>query len=54
MLKEIVNRFRSAGYQIWMDDFGSAYSSLNALKEFAFDELKLDMCFLRPLRRPRN
>lgn len=48
LLKGIVERFRSAGYQIWMDDFGSAYSSLNALKEFSFDELKLDMCFLRP------
>ncbi len=48
MLMGIVERFRAAGYQIWMDDFGSAYSSLNALKEFSFDELKLDMCFLRP------
>lgn len=45
---EIVNRFRSAGYQVWMDDFGSAYSSLNILKEFTFDEIKLDMSFLRP------
>ena len=44
----IVEQFRSAGYQVWMDDFGSAYSSLNVLKEFAFDELKLDMSFLRP------
>ena len=48
LLTGIVNQFRSAGYQIWMDDFGSAYSSLNALKEFTFDELKLDMSFLRP------
>ncbi|MBQ2141189.1 MAG: EAL domain-containing protein, partial [Acidaminococcaceae bacterium] len=48
MLKGIVDRFRSAGFQIWMDDFGSAYSSLNALKEFSFDEIKLDMRFLHP------
>ena len=48
LMMGIVDRFRSAGYQIWMDDFGSAYSSLNVLKEFAFDELKLDMSFLRP------
>ena len=48
MMLEIVNRFRNAGYQVWMDDFGSAYSSLNVLKEFTFDELKLDMYFLRP------
>ena len=45
MLKEIVDRFRGAGYQIWMDDFGSAYSSLNALKELFFDEINLDMRF---------
>ena len=27
----IVDRFRAAGYQVWMDDFGSAYSSLNEI-----------------------
>ena len=48
LLRGIVDRFRSAGYQIWMDDFGSAYSSLNILKEMYFDEIKLDMSFLRP------
>jgi diguanylate cyclase (GGDEF)-like protein len=47
-LKGIIDRFRSAGYQVWMDDFGSAYSSLNVLKELSFDEIKLDMQFLRP------
>ena len=45
---EVVNRFRENGYQIWMDDFGSAYSSLNILKELPFDELKMDMMFLQP------
>lgn len=34
------------GYQLWMDDFGSGYSSLNVLKEYDFDELKIDMKFL--------
>lgn len=48
LLLGIVDKFRSAGYQVWMDDFGSAYSSLNVLKEFTFDELKLDLSFLRP------
>ena len=44
---EEIDRFRSAGYQVWMDDFGSGYSSLNMLKDFHFDELKIDMEFLR-------
>lgn len=46
-MKSVITKFRSAGYQVWMDDFGSGYSSLNMLKDFVFDELKLDMEFLR-------
>ena len=45
-MRDIVARFHAAGYQVWMDDFGSAYSSLNLLKDFEFDELKMDMRFL--------
>ena len=41
-----VERFHSKGYKVWMDDFGSGYSSLNVLKDFEFDELKIDMAFL--------
>ena len=44
---ETLARFRKAGYEVWMDDFGSGYSSLNLLKEYDFDVLKLDMAFLR-------
>lgn len=42
----VLNRFRKAGYQIWIDDFGSGYSSLNVLKDYHFDVLKIDMAFL--------
>ena len=45
-MHEVIERFRSAGFQIWMDDFGSGYSSLNVLKDFSFEEIKLDMKFL--------
>ncbi len=45
-LKREVERFRTAGCQVWMDDFGSGYSSLSVLREFRFDEIKLDMKFL--------
>lgn len=44
-----VERFRETGYEVWMDDFGSGYSSLNTLKDFEFDELKIDMVFLSNL-----
>lgn len=46
-LKKEMQRFRLAGYEIWMDDFGSGYSSLNVLSDFVFDEIKLDMLFMR-------
>ena len=42
-----IARFRAAGYEVWMDDFGSGYSSLNNVKDDAFDVLKIDMNFLR-------
>lgn len=45
-LKTAIRRFHEKGFSVWLDDFGSGYSSLNALKEFEFDVLKLDMEFL--------
>ncbi|MBQ8095448.1 MAG: EAL domain-containing protein [Clostridia bacterium] len=45
-MQQTIARFRNAGYQVWMDDFGSAYSSLNILKDCEFNEIKLDMKFL--------
>lgn len=45
-IRYALDKFRDAGYQVWMDDFGSGYSSLNALKDYHFDELKIDMAFL--------
>ena len=46
-LGEQIRKFREAGYEVWMDDFGSGYSSLNNLKNYDFDVLKIDMAFLR-------
>lgn len=47
VIYESLDHFRDAGYEIWMDDFGSGYSTLNLLKDYRFDVLKLDMAFLR-------
>ena len=46
LMRGVINDFRAAGYEIWMDDFGSGYSSLTVLKDYQFDMLKLDMNFL--------
>ncbi|WP_051524704.1 sensor domain-containing phosphodiesterase [Pseudobutyrivibrio sp. MD2005] len=47
LIKDASKQIRDAGYQIWIDDFGSGYSSLTTLADFQFDVLKLDMVFLR-------
>ncbi|WP_201330572.1 GGDEF domain-containing phosphodiesterase, partial [Lactobacillus nasalidis] len=46
-IKEHITRFHEDGYQVWLDDFGSGFSSLNSLQNFDFDLLKIDMAFLR-------
>lgn len=45
MIKDKVNELRDLGYKINMDDFGSAYSGLNILKDVDFDIMKLDLRF---------
>lgn len=45
-LKLTINRLHENGFATWLDDFGSGYSSINVLKDFEFDVLKLDMKFL--------
>ncbi|WP_051207294.1 sensor domain-containing diguanylate cyclase [Butyrivibrio sp. AE3006] len=47
ILKGTMDKFRQGGYQVWMDDFGSGYSSFNLLKDYEFDVLKFDMKFLQ-------
>lgn len=46
IIKEQVEDLRSHGYQVWMDDFGSGFSSLSLLKELQFDLIKFDLRFL--------
>lgn len=46
-LKAAMDQLRDKGYELWLDDFGSGYSSMNVLKDFRFDLLKIDMVFLK-------
>ncbi len=43
----VVKHLREAGFEVWMDDFGSGYSSLIFLNDYTLDVIKLDMGFLR-------
>ena len=44
-----VRRFRDHGFRVWMDDFGSEYSTLNLLQELDFNLIKIDMKFMNNL-----
>lgn len=46
-MKERLERFQKLGFAVWMDDFGSGYSSLDLLQEMKFDLIKFDMRFMR-------
>ena len=46
-LISIIERLKSYGFIVSMDDFGAGYSSLNSLKDMPLDVLKLDADFFR-------
>jgi len=46
-IKGEAQRFRSLGFPVWMDDFGSGYSSLDVLQSMPVDLIKLDMRFMQ-------
>ena len=48
-IKKQVERFQSLGFPVWMDDFGSGYSSLDVLQSIRFNLLKFDMSFMQKL-----
>lgn len=47
LLSEVIASFRSSGFEVWIDDFGSEYSTLNMLQDLDFDLIKIDMQFMR-------
>ena len=48
-MREQIDRLRAQGFRVWMDDFGSGYSSLEVLQSLKFDLIKFDMGFMRRL-----
>lgn len=45
-LKDQLTELRDHGYEVWMDDFGSGFSSLSLLKDLDVDLVKFDLRFL--------
>ena len=46
---EQIRQLRKNGFHIWLDDFGSGYSSLSAFSRYDIDLVKFDMDLLRNL-----
>lgn len=45
-MKSQIERFRELGFRVWMDDFGSGYSTLDMLNSIRFDMIKFDKRFM--------
>lgn len=46
-MKTQITRFEDLGFKIWMDDYGSGYSSPELLQKIHFDTIKFDMQYMR-------
>lgn len=50
-----LHELKQLGIHIAIDDFGTGYATLSYLKQFAFDTLKIDQCFVREVNSdPQN
>jgi EAL domain-containing protein (putative c-di-GMP-specific phosphodiesterase class I) len=47
MARRSISRLREVGVSVFLDDFGTGFSSLSYLQHFELDGLKLDKSFLR-------
>lgn len=49
-----LQRLRDAGVRVYLDDFGTGFSSMSWLAELPVDAVKIDQSFIRPITRDRR
>lgn len=53
-IEELIRQFRSCGFRILVDDFGSGYSSLSTLTKKYFDNIKIDKSLVDCISTPEG
>ncbi|AJD92800.1 hypothetical protein JMA_34830 [Jeotgalibacillus malaysiensis] len=51
---EIINHLKELGFRVVIDDFGVSYSSLNYLRSFSLDGIKIDRSFISQIDQHHN
>ena len=54
VVRETIRELRDAGVQIALDDFGTGFSSLEHLREFAVDLIKVDRIFVNDINKNKS
>ncbi|HVU91337.1 MAG TPA: EAL domain-containing protein, partial [Jatrophihabitans sp.] len=51
---DVLHRMREKGLRISLDDFGTGFSQINYLRQFDFDEIKIDRTFVSDMHENRT
>ena len=51
---DLVNQLHDIGIRMSLDDFGTGFSSLNYLRKYPFDKIKIDQSFIRDIEETRD
>jgi len=54
LCEPVIEQLRAAGFRICLDDFGAGYSSLNCLRRYGIDRIKLDRSFIDAAARDQS
>lgn len=52
--REHLQKLSDAGFTLSLDDFGTGFSSLSIVHELPFDEIKIDISFVRRIKTPEG
>jgi diguanylate cyclase (GGDEF)-like protein/PAS domain S-box-containing protein len=52
--KDHLQKLSDAGFSLSLDDFGTGFSSLSLVHELPFDEIKIDISFVRRIKTPEG